>query len=558
MSDVSLAPVGLIVLPLIAAAIALAAGVVRERTGWAIAVATLLAEGGLAAWLANAVYGGQGEVLHELGDYGRPEQFAVGIELVADELSAIVVLLIVVVSLGVLAMARSTGPRGNAFFAAFLLLNGGLMGVVLTGDVFNLFVFLEIVGLATYALVASDRRPDAAVAALKYLLVGTTGASLYLLGVGYLFMATGTLNMADLAAALAGNAAFVDGPLYTDTLVVAGFAFITVGLFVKAAIYPLHAWQPDAYAEAPDAVTAYISALVSTAGAYAFARIAFDVFTPAFFEAVPAAAWAVVTLASVSVVAGSALAVTQTRVKRVFAYSSVSQFGLVVAAVGIAVHPAASPDAARLAIVGAVVHLIGHGVIKGGLFVAAAGLARTAGARTLDELSGLGREAPFQSGAMAVLALSLVGVPPTVGFLGKFYIALGAVEAGIWPVAAVILLSTVLTLAYAARFLERLYFTPRSAAPSAGVDAAAGVAADGGADAATDGGTDAADDDTEASHGDSDAGVDAVEQDIADAPGASLGLKVALVAAALLAVALGFAGAEFADALNPFVTEVVR
>ncbi|HMB50153.1 MAG TPA: proton-conducting transporter membrane subunit, partial [Natronoarchaeum rubrum] len=179
-----------------------------------------------------------------------------------------------------------------------------------------------------------------------------------------------------------------------------------------------------------------------------------------------------------------------------------------------------------------------------------AGLARTAGARTLDELSGLGREAPFQSGAMAVLALSLVGVPPTVGFLGKFYIALGAVEAGIWPVAAVILLSTVLTLAYAARFLERLYFTPRSAAPSAGVDAAAGVAADGG--------TDAADDDTEASHGDSDAGVDAVEQDVADAPGASLGLKVALVAAALLAVALGFAGAEFADALNPFVTEVVR
>jgi multicomponent Na+:H+ antiporter subunit D len=540
MSDVTLAPVGLIVLPLMAAAVTLAAGVVRERTGWALAVATLLGEAGIAAWLASAVYGGRGELVHELGGYGRPENFAVGIELVADQLSALVVLLVVVVSLGILAVARSTGPRGNAFFAAFLLLNGGLMGVALTGDVFNLFVFLEITGLATYALVASDRRPAAAVASLKYLIVGTTGASLYLLGVGYLFMATGTLNMADLATALAGEAAYLEGgPLYADTLVVAGFAFLTIGLFVKAAIFPLHAWQPDAYAEAPDAVTAYISALVSTAGAYAYARIALNVFTPAFFEAVPAAATAVVTLASVSVVAGSALAVTQTRVKRVFAYSSVSQFGLIVAAVGVAVHPATPDAAARYAIIGAVVHLIGHGLIKGGLFVAATGLARTAGARSLDEYAGLGRVAPVQSAGLAVLALSLVGVPPTVGFLGKFYIALGAVEAGIWPVAAVILLSTVLTLAYAARFLERLYFTPPS---DVGVDTAT-VASDGGerssSEPRSDGGP------TELPNHNGSVGV-------------SFGVVAVIVLAALFAVALGFAGAELSSALDSFVTEVLQ
>ncbi|SNZ02623.1 multisubunit sodium/proton antiporter, MrpD subunit [Natronoarchaeum philippinense] len=534
MTDASIAVVGLIVLPLVAAAVALLAGVVRDRTGWAIAVASLLGEAALVAWLATAVYGGQGELVHVLGGYGRPgpEGLAVGIELVADQLSALIAVLIVVVSLGVLAVARSAGPRGNAFFSAFLLLNGGLMGVVLTGDVFNLFVFLEIVGLATYALVASDRRPDAAVATLKYLIVGTTGASMYLLGVAYLFMATGVLNMADLSAVLAGQAGLGGEVLYTDTLVLAGFAFVTVGLFVKAAIFPLHVWQPDAYAAAPDTVTAYISALVSTAGAYAFARIALDVFTPAFFEAVPAAAWAIVTLASISVVAGSALAVTQTRVKRVFAYSSVSQFGLIVAAVGVAVHPAASPAAIEYAVLGAAIHLIGHGVIKGGLFVAAAGLARTADARTLDEYAGLGREAPLQSGALAVLALSLVGVPPTVGFLGKFYIALGAVEAGIWPVAAVILLSTVLTLAYAARFLERLYFTPRSAAPSTGA-----VAADGGSDGSS---------------------PAAQSKRDADLPGASLGLLAALVGAVILAVALGFAGFEFADAMAPFVSEVVQ
>ncbi|AGN00093.1 monovalent cation/H+ antiporter subunit D [Salinarchaeum sp. Harcht-Bsk1] len=539
MSDVTLAPVLLIALPIVAAALTLVVGLRWPTAGWSMALLAMLGEAGLAAWLANAVYGEQGRIVHELGAYGRPgpENFAVGIELVADALTGVMVGLIAVVALAVLAVTRRAGPRGTPFYAAYLLLIAGLMGVVLTGDVFNLFVFLEITGIATYTLVASDRSAPAAVASLKYLIVGTTGASLYLLGVGYLLMATGTLNMADLSATLAGEPSFVDGPLYTDTLVLASYAFIATGLFVKSAIFPLHTWQPGAYAEAPDGVTVLISALASTIGAYAFLRITLTVFTPAFFAATPIVATTIVTLASISVVAGSALAVMQSRVKRVFAYSSVSQFGLIVTAVGIAVHPDAGASASEAALVGAVIHLVGHAIVKGGLFAAAMGLARDAGARRVRDLAGLGRESPVLSASLAVLGFTLVGVPPAVGFLGKWYIAVGAIDAGIWPVAAVILLSTVFTLAYVARIVEQLYFTPSPSAGDVGVDVDADAPSDesGGRAVAADGG--------------------AVEDGTLD--GVPFGIVAVAVAAAIMAVLLGFAGPELSDAIDPFVTEVL-
>jgi len=300
----------------------------------------------------------------------------------------------------------------------------------ITGDVFNLYVFLEITGLAAYALVASGDRDITAVAALKYLIVGTVGASLYLLGVGYLLVATGTLNMADLATKIPQ----VDGG-YTSTLILAAFGLMTAGLAVKVALYPVHTWQPDAYANAPDSVSTLISALVSTVAAYSLARVVFSVFTVEFFAAVPLAQDALFALAAVSVVVGSALAVSQRDVRRMLAYSSVSQFGLVVA--GFAV-------ASSTAVVGAIIHLVGHAVMKGGLFATAGIIERKTGARTIEEYAGLTDRAPVAAAAFAVLAFSMVGVPPAVGFVGKWYIVLGAIEVGAWPLVAVLLTSTVL------------------------------------------------------------------------------------------------------------------
>jgi len=532
----------LIALPILGASLPLLVGLVHKRVGWAIAAVVLAIEAALASWLAYAVYVGGERVVHVLGGetFGRKDVviggqqtdgFIVGIELVGDALSGLVVVLVAGVALAVLAFSRRGGPRGNAFYSAYLLLTGGLMGVALTGDLFNLFVFLEIVGLVTYALVASDRSAESAVAALKYLTIGTVGASLYLVGVGYVYVRTGTLNMVDVSRSIAGDPAWIDGALYTDPLVVAGFGFIAVGLATKAAIYPLHTWQPDAYTTAPDAVTTYISALVSTSAAYALARVTWLVFTPDFFAANPAVIEALLALAGVSVVVGSVLAATQHRVKRMFAYSSVAQFGLVVAAIGIAVHPAGGETATTFAIYGAVIHLIGHAVIKGGLFAAVGTFKAGNGARFVSAYAGLARRRPFLSGAFAVLGFSIVGVPPTIGFVGKWYIALGAVEARLWPLVAVVFVSTVLTLLYVARLLEKLYFD----APQADADVSAGVETD--EAVATDGGGE--------SPADSGQSV-------------SYGMIALGIVAALLAIGLGFAGSELTAALDPLVEAVLE
>ena len=441
MSDVVLAL--LVTVPLVMAVGPLLAGLRFERAGWPIALAGSLIVTALAGWLAWTVSpwsaADSPRLVHELAGYPAPY----GIELVGDGLSALLSLLIGIVAVAVLVYARTSGPQQNAFYSGYLLLTGGLQGMALTGDLFNLFVFLEVVGLVTYALVASADDGLAAYGALKYLFLGTVGASFYLIGVGYAFVATGTLNMLDLQAELAAVG-------YTDPLVQAAFGFILVGFMLKIALFPLHTWQPDAYTYAPDTVSAYISALVSTTAAYALIRIAYDVFTVDFFAANPLIADAVLALAAVSIVVGSLLALMQTEIKRMFAYSSVAQFGMIVAAIGLN---------SETALFGAVIHLVGHGLMKATLFMGAGVLASAYGARTIDDYAGLAARAPITAGAMAATGLALVGIPPSVGLLGKWFIALGAIESGSWAIAGVIFVSTLLTLTYVGRLLETLYFT---------------------------------------------------------------------------------------------------
>ncbi|PSQ60278.1 MAG: cation:proton antiporter [Halobacteriales archaeon SW_9_67_25] len=460
-----------VVFPILAAVASLLAGLRWDRSGWYVAALAAVVELGLAVSILLSVLQG-GRTAYELGGFVPPA----GIELVADGLSAPVLVLVATVSLAVLAYARRAGPRGNAFYTVYLLLVAGLAGVILTGDIFNMYVFLEITGLAAYALVASGDDVRSAVAALKYLLLGTIGASLFLLGAGYAYVATGTLNMVDLAARFAEVG-------YTSRPVLASFGLIVTGLLVKVALFPVHSWQPDAYATAPDSVSAYISALVSTVSAY--------------------------------VVAGSVLAVTQSELKRMLAYSSVSQFGMIVAAFALL-----SPTAA----VGGVVHLLGHAVIKGGLFAAAGVVARQTGARTVEEYAGLASRRPVSAGLVAVLALALVGVPPAVGFVGKWYIVLGAIESGAPVVAAVILASTLLTLAYVARVIERMYFADVPAVEAGGERAA--VAADGGESTAADTG-------------------------VGEESPVSPAMIAVVVLAAFAAVALGFAGTAIQSLLEP-------
>jgi multicomponent Na+:H+ antiporter subunit D len=452
----------LVALPIFGSVVAVLAGVIRSRTGWPIAALVSGIQAVAAVVLAGRAFD-DGTVTYVVGGFEAP----FGIELVVDGLSATMVVLVAVVGLGVLGYARAAGPRSNAFYGTYLLLIAGLTGMSVTGDVFNMYVFLEITGLAAYALVASGEGGESALAALKYLIVGTVGASLFLLGIGYAYVATGTLNMADLSVKLAEVG-------YTTRLVQAAFGLMVIGLFVKVAVFPLHTWQPTAYADAPDTVSGLISALVSTVAAYALIRIVFSVFTVGFLDANPLARSLLVAAAVVSIVLGSLLAVAQDDIKQMLAYSSVSQFGMIVGAVAVA---------NGTALTGASIHLFGHAIMKGGLFLAAGSIATATGARTVGEFEGLAERLPASSGAFGVLALGMVGVPPAVGFVGKWYVALGAVEGEFWPLAAVIFLSTLLTLSYFARLIERMYFretvgeSPPVAAGAA--DETAGVVADG-------------------------------------------------------------------------------
>ncbi|WP_418284720.1 monovalent cation/H+ antiporter subunit D family protein [Halorubrum sp. DTA46] len=534
-----------VVVPIVAATLPLALGLRYDDVGWPIAAATTVGLVGIAAAIAVETYA-VGRFTHELGGYQPP----VGIELVADGLSAAVLALIAVVSLATLAFSRVAGPRGNAFYSGYLLLTGGLAGIVLTGDLFNLFVFLEIVGLTTYALIAANRSGASAYASLKYLMLGTVGASLYLVGVGYVFLATGTLNMIDLQTQIVAQAA------YTDPLVQASYAFIVAGFALKIALFPVHTWQPDAYQRAPDAVTALIAALVSTAAAYALIRVTYTVFTVDFLAVNEAITTGLLVVAGVSILAGSALAAMQSDLKRMFAYSSVAQFGMIAAAVALA---------NETALLGGMVHLVGHGLLKFGLFLGVGMLGLGYGARRIEDLASIAREAPYTSGAIAVLGLALVGIPPSVGFLGKWYIGLGAVESsmadGGWAgigIAAVIFVSTLFTLAYVARLIERFYFAgvglPGGEGDAGGHGAAADhdVAADGGREGDSDRKTDAD------SAGD-DGRVTPVEgaptaPGVPDrVPGASLAV---LLLTTLVVVALGFAGFGFAEWFDPYLTEV--
>jgi len=321
-----------------------------------------------------------------------------------------------------------------------------LLGVTLTGDLFNLYVFLEITGLAAYALIATKGDGKSAYAALKYMLVGTVGASLYLIGVAYAFIATGTLNMEDLSVRLAEVG-------HTDTLVVASFGFIVAGLAVKSALYPVHSWQPDAYAAAPYGVAGYVSALVSTVSAYVIGRVVLSVFTVDFLDANVAVADALVYFGALSIVAGSVLAVTQKDVRRMLAYSSVSQFGLIVAAFGIA---------NTAAVFGAVIQLVGHAVMKGALFLGAGILAYKVGE---DRLRLRRRSVPPSLRQRRIRdARARSRRRATRRRLHRQVVRwTRRCTGGFWLVAAVIFVSTLLTLAYVLRLVDRMYFGRRDA-----------------------------------------------------------------------------------------------
>jgi multicomponent Na+:H+ antiporter subunit D len=345
-------------------------------------------------------------------------------------------------------------PRAQhyLYYAVHCLCLAGLLGMTITGDAFNVFVFMEIASLAMYVLIALGRDRRALLASYQYLILGTIGATFYVIGVGLLYLVTGTLNIADMAERLAQAGA--------TRPVLAALAFITVGLSLKLALFPLHLWLPNAYTYAPSAATALLAATATKVSVYVLLRFYFTVFGAGLVvEALPVPE-ILIGLSIAAIVTASLVALWQADFKRLLAYSSVAQIGYITLGIGLAT---------RDGLTAAVVHLFNHGITKGALFMLVGGIALRAGGVGFERLQGLARAMPVTCLGVTLAGLSLIGVPGTAGFISKWYLVLGALEAGHWWLAGLVVLTSLIAVAYVWRFVEAAYLSePPAGQESAG------------------------------------------------------------------------------------------
>lgn len=442
------APPLLIVLPL--AGGALAAMLPWPRVAWGLTLAITLATAALCVLALAQVMGGLTSWSYALGSWPPP----LGIEYRIDALNAPMLALVAAVALLCAIYAPSTiaaevyAENRPAFYGAFLLCLCGLLGVVITADAFNMFVFLEISSLSSYALVAMGARRDrrALTAAFNYLIAGTVGATFFVIGVGFLYMATGTLNMAGIASQLPA--------LENDRTIQAGFAFIVVGLGLKLAMFPLHGWLPNAYAFAPTMVTAFFAATSTKVAFYALIRFMFGVFGTDL-EFIGVSLFALIApLAAAGMIGASFAAAYQRDVRRLFAWSSVAQVGYMLLGAGIATVSGLAAGA---------LHLFNHALMKGAIFFALGALWAAGAATRVSDLRGLGRTMPMTAAALTIGGLSLIGVPGTAGFVSKWALLTAALERGWWWAVAVIAAGSVLAFIYVGRVLEAMYVQPAAA-----------------------------------------------------------------------------------------------
>lgn len=384
-------------------------------------------------------------LIYELGGWRPPW----GIEYKIDSLNAFIALIVSAIATITSIYSYQSVPKEidknnyGLFYAAFQLCLLGLLGIALTGDIFNLFVFLEISSLSSYALISMGKSRKALTAAFSYLILGTIGATFFLIGVGFLFAATGSLNIADIAARFS--------TVEDMQLVMTGFIFIVLGLALKAAIFPLHSWLPNAYSQAPSVVSIFLSATATKVSIYALLRVLFDLYPMDYWKALYLPQVLLV-LGCVGVIYGSYRAWQQIELKRLLAFSSVAQIGYIIIGISLL---------SETGVTASILHLFNHAIIKATLFMGAGLLMYRANTTVLQELRGFGGSMPWTFAAIVLAGLSLIGVPGTVGFVTKWYLLEAAISQGKYIVVAAIVIGSVLAIAYVWKIVEAMYFNSK-------------------------------------------------------------------------------------------------
>jgi multicomponent Na+:H+ antiporter subunit D len=434
-------PAIIVVLPLVASFFIFFSGWWVKRAAFPLAVGALICCALLSIGILKTVIS-DGTIHYWLGGWEPPW----GIEYRVDHFNAIMLVLISGLSMLVAIYSKKLVERelpgkSALFWSLFILLITGLLGICITGDLFNLFVMLEVASLTGYALIAIGEK-RAVYASFRYVVIGTMGASFYLLGVGYLYITTGSLNMENLSQLLP--------QLYQSKTILAGFAFILIGLSIKMALFPLHGWLPDAYTYAPSAVSAAVAPLMTKVMAYVIIRIMFTVFKADFSVSVIRVTDLMVWFGTLAILFGAVMALSQNDFKRMLCYVIIAEIGYIIGGIGVA---------NTTALKGAIFHIVNDAMMMACLFmVAGLVMYRTNGHRIAD-FKGLFRTMPFTATIFTVGALAVIGVPPTCGFFSKWYLLLGGIEANQWGFVAALLVSTLISVALFFRIFDKSLFS---------------------------------------------------------------------------------------------------
>ena len=437
-------PALLVIVPLLSAFIIIAAGWINRRLCFPIALTALVVAAYSSVGLLIRVLD-EGVIVYRLGGWPPPW----GIAYYVDHLNALVLAVVSVVALINLISTQKSikqefPEKMGAFYTLYVLMVTGLLGIVVTGDAFNLYVLLEVASLTGYGLIAmgEDRAP---LASLNYVYMGTIGACFYLLGVGYLYIVTGSLNMVDIATILPS--------LYQSKAVLAAFIICMVGLWLKMAFFPLHAWLPTAYTYAPSAASSLIAPLMTKVMVYVMIRFILTVFTPRFAYSILAVKDPVVWLAVIAIVMGAILALAERNLKKMLTYIIIAEVGYMVGGAWLG---------NRAGMTGAILHIVNDALMTLCVFLVVGNIVYKVKGYAFDDMKGLCRKMPFTMGAFVIGALSIIGVPPTCGFFSKWYLISGAIQAGHYGFMFALLFSSLVSVILFFRVIEIGYYETSS------------------------------------------------------------------------------------------------
>jgi len=431
-----------VIVPMLSAPLVM---LLRERQlSWMLATAASLCAFAVSIGLTRQVLA-VSESSYLMGSWPAPY----GIELNIDSMSALLLLIVTgSSSIALIAGARSLreqieGERQALFFSAWLLALAGMCGILVSADAFNIFVFMEISSLASYVLVAGGPDRRALPAVFKYLTMGTIGATFYLIGIGLIYLMTGTLNLEDMELRIHEVADL------KPILVAAGF--ITVGLALKAAIFPLHVWLPNAYTYAPHVATVFLAACATKVSLYVLLRFDLFVFQPNLAGHDLQFAYFLLPLSLLAILIASAVAMFEQNLKRLLAWSSVAQIGYITLGASLV---------SKAGLTAGLLHIFNHALAKSALFLACACLAMSVAKLRIDSIGGVARRMPWTMAAFVLAGLSLIGVPGTAGFISKWYLISATFASGPTGVllVAVIVISSLMAVVYIWRVVESAYF----------------------------------------------------------------------------------------------------